>query len=215
VRIAVASAVLVATLTAHDARADDVDTGFYFAESLGVGVAHGDLASTVGHAIHTRAGAGIRIGWLAIEPWLMTDLQEHREGGLRGFLFGGQPVAGTADLDAYGLDLKVIAPLHRSRTALLEVYARGGAGLASGTGMLDGYTGSTTGGALGLQVTGRVRALGFLWAPLFFVQRGPFVTGALYIDSGYDLYRLDMPGAPTIRAHVGHVNVGFALGSRF
>lgn len=206
---------LVLAASAQAARADDADFGVYFEESVGVGIAHGDLAPTVGRAIHTRAGVGMRIGWLAIEPWLMTDLQEHREGGLRGFLFGGQPAPGTADLDAYGLDLKIIAPVHRSTSAQLEAYVRAGAGIASGSGVLDGYTGSTTGAAFGMQITGRVRALGFLWAPLFFVKRGPFLTGALYIDAGYDLYRLDMATAPTIRAHVGHVNVGFALGSRF
>ena len=92
---------------------------------------------------------------------------------------------------------------------------RGGPSIASANGALAGYAGYGVGASAGVSISGRVRALGFLWAPLFFVKRGPFITGSLYLDQGVDLYRLSMPGAPDITGRVGHVSVGFSLGSDF
>ena len=40
------------------------------------------------------------------------------------------------------------------------------------------------------------------------------VTGALFLDAGYDFYALRGPRAG-IDARVGHVSVGFAIGSAF
>jgi hypothetical protein len=42
-------------------------------------------------------------------------------------------------------------------------------------GELDGYGGFGLGVGGGVQLRGSVRALGFLWGPLFFVERGPKV----------------------------------------
>jgi hypothetical protein len=193
------------------ARADD---GVYVTESFGVGMGRGDLAEPLGHVIHARLAAGMRVGYLAVEPWMLAELQDEREGGLRGFV-GGDPVDGRADLDAYGVDARVIAPLASTPTSRLEAYVRGGPFIASGTGALAGYHGRGAGVAGGVQITGRVRALGFLWAPLLFVKRGPLATGAIYLDQGYDFYELQMAGARPIRARVGHVSFGFSIGSSF
>jgi hypothetical protein len=191
----------------HAARAD---TGAYFAESFGVATGHGPLASALGSPFHLRLAVGMRLGDLAIEPWILSDLQTDRVHAFRG-LVGGDPAAGSADLNAMGLDAKYIVALDRR----LEVFARGGPLTAEGTGTLTGYRGRGFGLAGGAQLTGDVRALGFLWSPLFFLERGPLVTGALFLDAGYDFYFLRSKLGPPIDARVSHVSIGFAIGTAF
>jgi hypothetical protein len=199
---------IVATLGAVGvARAD---TGVYLTESVGVGMSRDGLENVVAAPMHLRIGGGIRFGNIAIEPWMLTDLQTDREGAWRGFV-GGEPAMGTADLTSYGVDGKYIFPID----ARLSAYVRGGPCLVDANGALAGYSGYGFGGGGGFQITGRVRALGFLWSPLFFVKKGPKVTGALYLDQGYDFYRLRSTNGPPIDARIGHVSVGFALGSAF
>lgn len=186
------------------------DTGFYVEESFGAGAGRGPLQGPVGGALHVRLGAGARFGNFAIEPWIAQDLQTDRNGGFRG-LIGGEPAGNSADLALKGLDAKFILPIDSH----IDLYVRGGPLLADGNGALSGYHGAGLGGAMGAQLTGRVRALGFLWTPLFFVDRGPMVTGALFLDAGYDATWLHMAGAPAIDAGVAHVSIGFAIGSGF
>lgn len=206
-----ATGALIVALLAGVARADG---GFYLSEGVGVAHARGDLAAAVGRAIHTRLAIGARWRWLAIEPWIGTALQTDRDGAFRG-LVGGEPAPGRADLEHYGLDLKLIAPVHATPGAeRLEAYARFGASLVGATGALDHYAGRATSVAVGVQLTGTVRALGFLWTPLFFLKRGPKITGALFLDQGWDFVRL-RDGEQRLAARVAHVSVGFALGSAF
>ena len=199
-----------AVVLAGTARAD----GIYFKESFGVGRGRGDLEPIVGNAMHTRLGVGARLRWFAIEPWLGSDLQTSRDGAFKG-LVGGEPSEGRADLAQYGIDLKAIAALHQTADIVVESYVRGGASLAGGNGALDGYRGEGLGIGAGIQLRGRVRALGFLWAPLFLVKRGPRVTGALFFDQGYDFVWLRHRDAMPVTARVGSVSVGFAIGSAF
>lgn len=208
--LALAAALLVATPIAAHAETP----GFYFIESFGVGKAKGELQPFVGNAIHTRIGFGARWRFLAIEPWISSDLQFDRVGAWRYFV-GGEPEDGKADLAYYGLDAKLIAPLYKAPTgARLEGYVRGGGRLVSATGALADYTGHAYGMAAGFQLTGRVRALGFLFTPLFFSKRGPKVTGALFMEQGWDFIRIG-DGMTTIDARVGHVSLGFGVGSKF
>lgn len=202
--------VVVATVLALSGQALADDNGLYFAESFGVGIGRGDLQQYIGNPMHMRIAVGARVGDLAIEPWVTSDLQMDRDGAFRGIV-GGTPAEGTADLASYGVDLKYSFQIDKH----LSAYVRGGPMLASATGVLDGYQGYGFGAAGGFQISGQVRALGFLWSPLFFLKRGPLITGSLFLDQGYDFYRLKMPGARPINAHVGHVNVGFSLGSTF
>lgn len=185
-------------------------SGAYVSESFGVATARGALASSLGHPMHVRLALGMRLGQLAIEPWLMQDLQTERTGAFRGIV-GGDPAAGGADLNVMGIDAKYIVPLDRH----LEVFVRGGPLTAEGNGALSSYRGRGFGFAGGAQLSGRVRALGFLWSPLFFLKRGPMVTGALFLDAGYDVYFLRSKSMPAIDERVGHVSVGFAIGSAF
>ena len=202
--------VAVAVLGAHAAHAQ----GVYFAESFGVGRARGDLEPTVGNAIQSQLIVGARVQWLALEAWVMSNMQTDRVGAFKGFA-GGEPVEGRADLGAYGFSLRAYLPLHRTANEVLEGYVRGGAGIVEGSGALDGYRGPMAGASAGIQLRGRVRALGFLWAPLFFVKKGPKVTGTLFLDQGWDFVRLSKQQMPTIDARVGHVTIGFSIGSKF
>jgi hypothetical protein len=186
------------------------DQGPYVAESFGVGRAGGRLAGLVGTTLHVRVGLGMRLGNLAIEPWVASDLQTARTGAFLSVI-GGAPAKGTADLESIGLDLKYIVPVYEH----VDVFVRGGPLVAEGNGALEGYRGRGLGFAGGVQVTGKVRALGFLWAPLFFLKRGPMATGALFIDAGYDVSALRKHSAEPLDATVGHVSIGFAMGSVF
>jgi len=60
-----------------------------------------------------------------------------------------------------------------------------------------------------------VRALGFLWAPLFWLHKGPKVIGALFLDEGVDYYHLDAGNRAPIDTPIVSTNVGFAIGSSF
>ncbi len=198
--------VLAIVLANTTARAD----GFYFTESVGVSLPRGDLEPYVIQPMKVRLAVGARWRFLAIEPWMSADMQFDRDGAFKG-LIGGEPPEGTSDLATYGVDAKVVGRIEKH----LSVYVRGGPSIASANGALAGYTGYGVGASAGIAISGRVRALGFLWAPLFFVKRGPFITGSLYLDQGFDFYRLKMAGAPDIDGRVGHVSIGFSLGSDF
>jgi hypothetical protein len=202
-RLLVVAAVAFACSTAH---AD----GIYFTESIGVSLPRGDLQPYVIQPMKVRLAVGARVKFLAIEPWMSADMQLDRDGAFKG-LIGGDPSDGTADLASYGVDAKFVGRIEKH----LSVYVRGGPSIVEANGVLTGYRGYGMGVHSGLVVSGRVRALGFLWAPLFFVKRGPFITGSLYLDQGIDFYRLKMPGAPDLTGRVGHVSVGFSLGSDF
>jgi len=199
------AAIVALALAGGVARAD----GAYVTESFGVASGSG-LGGMLGTPLHLRLAIGMRLGNLAIEPWIVSDLQTDRDGAILG-LAGGEPRPGAADVNSMGLDARYIVALHDH----VAVFGRGGPMVSDGTGALAGYHGRGIGVAAGAQLTGKVRALGFLWAPLFFVKRGPMMTGALLIDAGYDFVFLRMPGAPAIDARIGHVSVGFAVGSAF
>ena len=203
----VAAAVVAILAPAGTAHADD---GAYVTESFGVATSRGRLSGVLGTPLHLRLAVGMRLGNVAIEPWILSDMQTDRVGAFGG-LAGGEPRPGTADVNTMGLDAKYIVDIDRH----VAMYARGGPLVADGNGALAGYHGRGIGVAAGAQLTGRVRALGFLWAPLFFVKRGPMVTGALLVDAGYDYYFLRMPGAPAVDARIGHLSIGFAVGSAF
>jgi hypothetical protein len=194
---------------ASDARAGAGD-GAYVTESFGVASASGGFAAMLGTPLHLRLAIGMRLGHFALEPWILSDMQIDREGATLGIV-GGDPRPGAADINSMGLDAKYIVDLDHH----VALFARGGPLVGDGTGALTGYHGRGIGAAAGAQLTGKVRALGFLWAPLFFVKRGPMATGALLIDAGYDFYFLRMPGAPPIDARIGHISVGFAVGTAF
>ncbi len=64
-----------------------------------------------------------------------------------------------------------------------------------------------------------MRVLGFLFWPLFFVPVGPKVTGALFIDTGADFYRLhrggDIDNPDAIDGSMNRITIGWAVGADF
>lgn len=71
---------------------------------------------------------------------------------------------------------------------------------------------------MGLQLKGKGSVLGLLAWPLFFlIRKGPMMTAAIYLDEGYDFYRLHSGNRihDAIDAQLTHFTLGFAVGSDF
>ena len=191
-------ALLIVAALASPAAADDL----YLAESFGWAHATGGLAPYVHDALYTRLGGGLHLGPLSVEGWLAGALQIDRDGSTL-HLFGGDPRPGRADLQMFGLDFKAEAKL----AWRLRAYVRGGPMAVSADGALEAVLGHGIGGSVGLAIGGRVRALGFLWAPLFFAHRGPYADATAYVELGADWIR--MSGG--IDGRIQHVSVGFSV----
>lgn len=196
-----ALAVLCAIRAAH---AD----GYFYEQSFGVSTAR--QVPMLNSSLRLRVGVGMRLGAWSVEPWLSGDLTYDRVGATYD-LFGGDPAPGHADLTGMGVDVRYTTPLPHN----LAIYIRGGPRVADGLGALNGYSGRGLGAGTGIQLSGQVRALGFLWAPLFFVKRGPKVIGAVFLDAGVDAYHLSAAGSPTLDTPIVSTNLGFAIGSDF
>ena len=72
-------------------------------------------------------------------------------------------------------------------------------------------------GGAGVQLRGKVRALGFLYWPLFFVPAGPKVDAAIFIDHGVEFDRLHAVTGPerSIDARFTRLTIGFHVGGDF
>ena len=197
---------LASLLVASTARAD----GYYYTEAVGFSSARGNDASPLAASLHTRAGLGYRWGSLSLEPWVEADLTFDRQGATLE-LFGGSPAMGRADLDGFGLDARYTEPLGRG----VEMYVRAGPRYATVAGALAGYSGFGIGTGTGVAIVGKVRALGFVFAPLFFASKGPRVLAALYVDEGVDVFSLHGPGMSGIATPVIATSLGFAVGTDF
>lgn len=195
---------LALVLVAGTARAD----GYFYEQSYGVSSVRGAMGA--GNALRLRLGFGVRVGEVSLEPWIAGDLTFDRIGASYGVL-GGDPAMGRADLTGAGVDAWWTAPLPHA----LSIYVRGGPRFGSGTGVLASYTGAGLGAGTGIRISGRVRALGFLWAPLFWLHEGPEVIGALFLDEGVDWYHLTAGHSAPIDTPIVSTNLGFAIGSDF
>lgn len=196
----IAAALLLASATAH---AD----GYFYEQSYGISSVRGAMGA--GTALHIRLGFGVRVGEIALEPWMAGDLTFDRVGDTYGV--GGDPAMGRADMTGVGFDARWAAPIGHA----MSIYVRGGPRIGSGTGVLASYAGPGIGAGTGLQISGKVRALGFLWAPLFWLPKGPKVIGALFLDEGVDYYHLDAGNRAPIDTPIVSTNLGFAIGSDF
>jgi hypothetical protein len=198
-------AVLIACALASTARADSL----YIIEEFGVATARGALSPYVGTGLYTRLAGGMHLGPLFVEPWLAGALQTSRDGSTL-YLFGGEPKSGKSDLQMFGLDFKVAVPIAWK----LEGFARGGPEAVSADGALADYIGHGFGASAGLSLKGRVRALGFLWTPLFFAGRGPLADATLFLEEGVDWLSMSN-GATRIEGRVGHTSIGFSVSMPF
>ena len=187
--------------------------GFYFTESVGGADVKSELSAYIPSAVHVRIALGLRHG-----PWA---LESHY-----GAVIGNEDGTAPDDrpdwdrfnaMNVYGLDLKYIQPMTRH----VEAYLRGGVHYAhmDDDSPIDGYSGRGLGAGAGPQLEGKIRALGFLCFPFFFLSYGPKITGALYIDASYSYYRLHPEGqqdaTPALDTKITTLSGGFAIGSDF
>ena len=198
--IVLASVVVCATAT--HALAD----GVYFGESFGGTSIKDELGERMSGAFHLRVAGGVRRGSWALEAWMGGDIAT-TERPHQDFM--------PSALMEYGLDAKFLQPVSDH----VEIYLRGGISHGEMAGQLEGYGGRGLGVGAGVQLKGKVPAIGFLFWPLFFTGWGPKVTAAVFADDGYDFYRLhkggDLRATPAIDAQLSHLTVGFAIGSDF
>lgn len=202
-------ALVLVTLVAlaSPARAD----GFYYAQSYGISSARGEARPMLGESLQLRINMGWRWGNLSLGPWFAGHLAMQREGAIYG-LVGGDPPEGDSDVEGGGIDARYNAPLPWEH---VSIYVRGGPRYASAMGALDGYRGFGVGAGTGIQVTGKVRALGFLFAPFFFMKKGPMINAVLFVDQNVDWYRLSRDDMSTISLPLVGSSVGFGAGSFF
>ena len=117
-----------------------------------------------------------------------------------------------------GIDAKYLWPVADH----VELYLRGSAshlwidGAELGANELVGYGGRGLGVGTGIQIAGDVPLIGLLAWPLFFVHRGPKIRAALWLEQGYDFYRLRRdPHERVIDAQITRWTVGVAFGQAF
>ncbi|HTM19109.1 MAG TPA: outer membrane beta-barrel protein, partial [Kofleriaceae bacterium] len=157
-RLAPIAALLLVCAAPASARAD----GFYFSEGLGTGEVHGPLGDAfAASGIVGGWSLGRRIDRLAIEANLsLADLAGRRQ-------FAGTQYTAVS----WGLRARYLFPV----SPHLDFYLRGGLDRTELVlvGFQDRAGGAAYGGrgltyGAGAQVKGKVRALGFLFWPLFF-----------------------------------------------
>jgi hypothetical protein len=187
-------ALVVVALSVSSAWAD----GWYYSLGLGGTRVHDELSAYTPDAFRLREALGMRRGQWAYEVWFAGN-------------FSNDLSASQPDLISGGVDLKYIQPLSRH----LEVYLRGGAMVGSADNKLDGWEGRGLGVGAGIQLKGKGSVLGLLWWPLFFCHVGPKMTAALWLDSGYEFYRLHGDKPTAIDAQLSTLTAGVAVGTDF
>jgi hypothetical protein len=189
-------AVLVLASAASTASAD----GFYYSEGFGGTRVHDELSAFTPDAFRIRVALGMRRHQWAYEAWFAGNVANDTYDDQQPSLLTG------------GVDLKYIQPVSRH----LEVYLRGSAMVGGLDGAdLNAFEGRGLGVGAGIQLKGKGSVLGLLWWPLFFTNVGPKMTAALWLDSGYEFYRLHGDKPTAIDAQLSTLTLGFALGSDF
>jgi hypothetical protein len=183
--------------------------GFYYSQSYGISSARGEGAEPLGKSLQLRIALGWRFGAFTVGPLMAGNIALARDNAYFG-LVGGDPPMGDSDLKVYGLDARYHATLHDH----VVMYVRGGPRYASAIGALDGYAGFGVGTGTGVQLTGRVRALGFLFAPMFFMNKGPMITASVFLDESVEWYRLG-DGMRELSMPLVGTSIGIAAGSHF
>jgi hypothetical protein len=187
--------------------------GFFYQQSYGISSARGQAAPMIGESLQLRIALGWRFGPLQVGPWIGSHVAGERgDNALFWGTVGGDPVMGDTDMDTYGVDARYNARIHDH----LSAYVRGGPRYARGTGgVLDGYRGFGLGAGTGVALTGKVRALGFVAVPLFFMKKGPMVNATLFIDYNVEWHRLHGPGMSELSMPLLGTSIGFGAGSFF
>jgi hypothetical protein len=177
--------------------------GYYFTEGFGATSVKDDLATYMPSAMNFRVAVGRRRGHFATELFMQAHLNSEYADTQ------GLPPSLTTG----GLAVKYIEPV----SPHLELYLRGSATLGSLDESLKDYSGRGLGFGAGIQYKGRGSVWGLLWYPLFWlVKDGPKMTGAIWVEDGYEYYRLHGPlRGDVINAQLTHITAGIAVGSDF
>ncbi|HEY4240242.1 MAG TPA: hypothetical protein VGM88_10515 [Kofleriaceae bacterium] len=188
------------------ARAD----GVYVSDALGATRIQGDVGVRLPRAVRARVAIGVRRDHWAFEGFLVGDLAWQN---LRDEVTSFAPSSNARAFAEWGATLKYIEPLG----GRFEAYSHLDIGEASTGGFLDGYGGPGISGGVGIQLKGKVSALGALFLPLAFTHWGPRVTGAIFLDASYGMFRMQNsePGSRTMSAQTSSLLVGLSLGSDF
>lgn len=195
--------ILGVVLAASVASAD----GFYYSEGLGTTHVKDDYAAyTPANLFRLRIALGARRGAWAYEGAVAVNAPVDP--------YGAYPRAGgvASTLGDLELTVKYLQPLSRH----LELYVRGTAGYGWADGNLSEFSGRSLGMGAGIQLEGRGSVAGLLFWPLFFlVHTGPMMTAGLYLDDGYDFFRLHGPPPTAVDAQLTHLTMGVAVGTDF
>jgi len=209
--LALAIVLVVPVLLARSARAD----GIYFSEAFGGTRYDNELSSFVDGAVRIRVALGYRAKRVAVEAFFGGDMADE-----------GYAAASEPDLVTYGIDAKYLFPV----TSHLEVYLRGSISRAEvdeyDSAELSGYGGRGLGIGTGVQLKGKTPVVALLFWPAAVTcavtrackNLGPEATVAVFLDQGYDFYRLHGGGSRAGYAVDGEATrwtLGFAAGSDF
>jgi hypothetical protein len=187
--------------------------GFFYQQSYGISSSRGDVAPMMGESLQLRIALGWRFGAFQLGPWMGSHLAGRR--GDNAYFYGtvaGDPEPGDSDVDTYGVDARYNISLGGRASA----YLRGGPRYAKGIGgPLDGYRGYGVGAGTGIALTGKVRALGFVGLPFFFMKMGPMINATLFFDYNAEWHSLRGPGMSTLSMPLFGTSIGFGAGSFF
>lgn len=214
---ALVAATLVTTVAATEGQAQA--DGVYFGESFGGAKVHDELADHMNSVFRGRLTLGYRFGNWAVEGFAGIDAggpESNNPQYIERTTTGGE--GGGCDCNDFHDDVMGVMGevgvnvKHFTRISEhTELYLRGGLSKA----WLDGdYAGRGIGIGAGIQVKGKVPAIGLLFWPLFFTDWGPKITMAGFVDTGADFYRLH-GDRDSIDGSIHSLTAGIAFGSDF
>jgi len=212
-RLTFAALIVICTVAAGPATAKA--DGWYFSEAFGHTEVTDEMATQFSDSVFTaRLAIGRQVGPWAIDAYLqIQDLDG--VAAYRGSTFTGL----TMGVDARYI-MKVKGPL--------QVYLRGGLNkMTVNTGdthyaqndlrrpLRHDYEGRGITYGAGVRLSGKVRALGLLYWPMFFLKYGPKVTASIYLDTSQQFVRLHHPTARSLDGRLSTWLIGFSIGGGF
>jgi opacity protein-like surface antigen len=221
--VAAASLVTSVAISAATEKSAEAD-GLYVGEAFGGAKVSGALADRMSSVFRGRLTLGYRFGAWAVEGFAGIDVggpdyHDSQYGAVERTTSGSE-----CDCTGGGYNDEVIGAMgevgvnvkHFTRISEhTELYLRGGLSKA----WLDNdYAGRGIGIGAGIQVKGKVPAIGLLFWPLFFTDWGPKITMAGFVDTGADFYRLHEGGnlsGDSIDGTMHSLTAGIAFGSDF
>ena len=205
---AIAAGMLIAAATT--ARAD----GWYFSEGFGQTQISDEMASKFADSDFTaRIALGRQVGPWAIEAYVQGMSMDGRAN-----FAGGDYSAVTVGVDARYF-VKLAGPLQLYLRGGLNKMSLHGSHASNREAAIDPRGGDYEGRGItygaGIRLSGKVRALGLLYWPLFFLPYGPKVNASLWLDTSNQFVRLHNPNARSLDGRLSTWTFGFSIGGGF